>query len=90
MFVPRDLGGTDSGDGKNEKETDNGDYGKFDADESELEDTNLYRLTDAISLVVGDGSAAADTAGDDATATAEGAAAEESSKAENEEYFFGR
>ena len=44
---------------------------------------------DAISLVVGDGSAFTDAEGYDAATTAEDAAAEESSKAENTEYFWG-
>ena len=32
IFVPRDLGGTDSGDGKNNKETENNKDGDYDAD----------------------------------------------------------
>ena len=47
----------------------------------------MDRLTDAIILVVGDGSAVYDAAGDDTAETAEDAAAEESSEAENVEYF---
>ena len=47
----------------------------------------MDRLTDSISLVVGDGSAVADATGDDAAATAEDAVAEESSEAENTEDF---
>ena len=45
----------------------------------------MDRLTYAIILVVGDGSDVADVAWDDAAVTAEGAAAEESSEAENAE-----
>ena len=48
----------------------------------------MDRLRYTISLVVGDGSAIADAAGDDNDATPEGAAAEESSEAENAEYFW--
>ena len=77
MFVPRDLGGTDSGDGNSDKETDNDKDGESDADKLDMEDANLDRLTDEISLVVGDGSAFADTAGDDDAATAEETSAEE-------------
>ena len=54
----------------------------------DLEDTKLDRLTYSISLVVVDGSAVADAAGDDAATMAEDAAAEESSEAENAEYFW--
>ena len=32
-FVPCDLGGTDSGDGDNDKETDNGNNGESDTDD---------------------------------------------------------
>ena len=87
-FFPRELGGTDSGDGNNNKETDNDEDDKSIADESELEDANLDRLTDAISLVAGAGSTVSDTAGDDAAATEEDADAEESSEVENAEYFW--
>ena len=87
MFFPRDLEGTDSGDGDIDEKTDNDEDGKSDANNLELEVANLDRLTDAISLVVSDGSAVADAAGDDTAATTEAAAAEESSKAENAEYF---
>ena len=69
-FVPRDLGGTYSGDCDNDKEKENDEYGESDAEELELEDSNLNRLTDAISMVVCDGSAVADAAGDGADATA--------------------
>ena len=48
----------------------------------------MDRLTDAIILVVGDGSAVSDVAWDDAAVTAEGAAAEESSEVENAEEFW--
>ena len=74
-FFPREIGGTDSGDCDNNKETDNDEDGESDAKELDLEDANLECLTDAISLVLGDGSAVADAAGDDAAATAEDAAA---------------
>ena len=43
---------------------------------------------DATSLVLEDVSAAADAAGDDAAATVEDAASEESSKAENAGFFW--
>ena len=43
-FFPRELGGTDSGDGNNDEETYNGEDGEYDADKSDLEDTNLDRL----------------------------------------------
>ena len=69
-FVPRDLGGTDRGDSDNDKETDNDEDGESDAEELDLEDANLDRLTDEITLVVGYGSAATDAAGDYAAATA--------------------
>ena len=86
-FVPRDFGGTVSGDGNNDEETDNDEDGKPDVDDLDLEDSNLDRLADAISLVVGDGSTVADAEGDDDAATTEDAAAEESSESENAEYF---
>ena len=86
-FVPHDLGGTDSGDGNNGKETENDEEGESDADESDLEDANLDCITDAISLVVGDRIAVADAAGDDAAVTAEDASTEESSEAENVDFF---
>ena len=73
-FVPRDLGGTVSGDGDNNKETDNEEDGESDADKTDMEDVNLNRFTDVISLVVGDGSAVSDASRDDAAATAEDAA----------------
>ena len=86
-FVPRDLEGTDSSDGNNDEETENDEDGKPDVDDLDLEDSNLDRLADAISLVVGDGSTVADAEGDDDAATTEDAAAEESSESENAEYF---
>ena len=86
-FFPRELGGTDSGDGNNNKETDNDEDDKSIADESELEDANLDRLTDEISLVVGDGSSVAYAAGYITVAAEEDAVAEESSEAENVEDF---
>ena len=86
-FVPRELGGTYSGDGDNDEEKDNDEDGESDADKLEPEDTNLDCLTYTISLVVGYGSAVADMAGDDADATAEDAAVEESSESENAEDF---
>ena len=49
----------------------------------------MHHLTDAISLFVGYGRNVADAAGDDAAATTEDGAAEESSEAENAEYFWG-
>ena len=54
----------------------------------ELEYENFDCLTDSINMVVGDGRAVADTAGDDAAATAEDDSAEESSEAENAEDFW--
>ena len=86
-FSPCDLKNTYSGDGNNDKETKNDKDGESDAEKSELEDANLEHLTDAICLVVGAGSAVADAEGDDAAATSEEAAVEESSKAENAEDF---
>ena len=88
MSVPRHLGVTDSGDGDNDKETGNVKDGESDADKIYLEYVNLDRLIDAISLVVGDDSAVADVAGDDATETEEDADAEESSEAEIADYFW--
>ena len=87
-FVPCYLGGTDISDEDNDEETDNDEDDESDAYKLELEDTNLDRITDAISLVVGGGSAVADVAGYDADATAEEAAAKESSYAENAEDFW--
>ena len=87
-FVPCDLGGTDSGDGDSNEETYNVEDSKSDADELDLEGANLDRLMDEISLIVGDGSAVADLAGDDAAATAEDAATEESIEAEEAEMFW--
>ena len=87
-FSPRDLGGTDSGDGDNDKETDNDKYGKSGADESDQEDSKLDRLTDAITLVVDYGSAVSAAVGDNAAATLEDDAVEESSEAENAEDFW--
>ena len=75
-FVPRDLGGTVSGDGDNNEETDNEEDGESDADRTDMEDVNLNRFKDVISMVVGDGSAVYDASRDDAAATAEGAASE--------------
>ena len=88
MFVPCDLGGTDSSDGDNDEETDNDEDGESNLDKSDLEYANFDRLTDAISLVVGGGSAVADASGDDAATTAEDTSAEESSEAENAEYCW--
>ena len=88
MSVPRHLGVTDSSDGDNDKETGNVKDGESDADEIYLEYANLDRLTDAISLVVGDDRAVADMAGDDATETEEDADAEESSEAEIADDFW--
>ena len=60
-FFPRDLGGTDSGDGNNNKEIENYEYVESDEYKLELEYENFDCLTDSINMVVGDGRAVADT-----------------------------
>ena len=85
---PSDIGGTDIRDGNNDKETYNDEDVESDADKLEQEYANLERLTDGISLIVGDDSAVDDVAGDEAASTAKDAAAEESSKVENAKDFW--